>query len=310
MMKPVLSFVLFGALVGCADSGAASSQLPGGGKADDQRVSVPLEIGRCADAANDDYQLADVKVEGNQLLVDVRYGGGCEEHTFRMCWDGGFAESLPVQARLKLHHDGNGDACEALRYTSLAVDLTTLARSYTEAYQQSTGEITVRLDDTWSSFSFGLMDAEALEAAFHVAAEGAVYYSETDSEAAWLATSEETEAPIDEALIREHFGEALDLASFEGTIGFEIERGQAVRDTLAQWAEYDDTDESYAEASQAFGRIKTLFEANLTELTFARIGSADEDGELLTDAGQYNLVVLGRTIDGKVVGFYVISVET
>jgi hypothetical protein len=40
------------------------------------------------------------------------------------------------------------------------------------------------------------------------------------------------------------------------------------------------------------------------------IGPPDGDGGVAIDAGKYFIVMLGKTKDGKVVGFYVKSVET
>jgi hypothetical protein len=109
-------------------------------------------------------------------------------------------------------------------------------------------------------------------------------------------------------LITRHFSAKLELT---GDDVFEIERGDAARSFLSSLAEYDPEDEDFIiESSQAFGRIKTLLEANLSDLTYARIGPADEDGTMAIDAGAYPLVVLGRTVDGKVVGFFIVSVET
>ncbi len=44
-----------------------------------------------------DVRASDVQVEGNEIQFQVSFGGGCEPHAFRLCWDGAFLESFPVQ---------------------------------------------------------------------------------------------------------------------------------------------------------------------------------------------------------------------
>ena len=61
--------------------------------------------------------------KGDKLIADVRYGGGCARHDFRLTWDGSLDKSDPPQALLKLSHDGNGDPCKALISERLTFDL-------------------------------------------------------------------------------------------------------------------------------------------------------------------------------------------
>jgi hypothetical protein len=59
-----------------------------------------------------------------------------------------------VQAQLRLQHDSNGDACEALVGSQLAIDLTKLAGAYREGYQATEGTIIVRLGGTSTPYDF------------------------------------------------------------------------------------------------------------------------------------------------------------
>ena len=60
-------------------------------------------------------EITSAKVDGNKIVLDVRYGGGCKKHEFSIAIGGCF-ESLPVQCQAKLVHNVvNGpDFCEAI----------------------------------------------------------------------------------------------------------------------------------------------------------------------------------------------------
>ena len=52
-------------------------------------------------------------IVGDELVVDVGYGGGCQEHFIDLCWNGIVEESLPPQTGIDLSHTGVPDPCEA-----------------------------------------------------------------------------------------------------------------------------------------------------------------------------------------------------
>lgn len=93
----------------------------------------------------DPYEIDAVAIVGDALQVDVSYGGGCETHEFSFCWEGTFAESLPVQTWAEISHNANGDACEAYFSEQLVFDLFGLRVAYQEAYQVQNGEIVLHL---------------------------------------------------------------------------------------------------------------------------------------------------------------------
>lgn len=69
-------------------------------------------------------------IEGNCLIIDVSYGGGCEEHDFRLERMPLFCGTPPLPPTiLSLTHDGNGDLCQALLFKSLSFDLSSLQDS-------------------------------------------------------------------------------------------------------------------------------------------------------------------------------------
>jgi cysteine-rich repeat protein len=85
-------------------------------------------------------------IVGDDLNVEVKYGGGCEEHVIGLCWEEAFAESDPVQTGIQLWHDANGDLCDALITEMRTIDLSSLRVAWQEGYQQEHGTIIVHLD--------------------------------------------------------------------------------------------------------------------------------------------------------------------
>jgi Pacifastin inhibitor (LCMII) len=98
------------------------------------------------EAPHDDLQVEAVTLAGDILDVDVSYGGGCEMHLLDGCWDGLFAESSPVQVSLFVSHENNGDLCEAVESSRVAIDLSPMRVAYQEGYQTSTGTIAIHLE--------------------------------------------------------------------------------------------------------------------------------------------------------------------
>lgn len=85
-------------------------------------------------------------VDGDALVLDVSYSGGCETHVFAACWDGLFLESLPVQVKLALSHDANDDVCDAYIHEQITLDLTPLAEAHESSYGPGSATIVINLD--------------------------------------------------------------------------------------------------------------------------------------------------------------------
>lgn len=73
--------------------------------------------------STDAFNVTDVRVSGDTLLVDVNYGGGCKDHVFTMSTNGAYMKSLPPQMMLWLEHESNDDMCRAMIHTTLKFDL-------------------------------------------------------------------------------------------------------------------------------------------------------------------------------------------
>jgi hypothetical protein len=105
----------------------------------------PVQIASIGSARMDPAEILHAQIAGDELRLDVRYGGGCAQHHFSLLHEGVFLESQPVQARLHLAHDAQGDRCRALIGRSLMFDLTPLKRAYQSSYQASRGAIIVHV---------------------------------------------------------------------------------------------------------------------------------------------------------------------
>lgn len=117
-----------------------------------QGTSTEVEV--CAQDSIDDYVIEQLSVTGDMLTVSLSYGGGCEEHEYLLCWDGDLHETNPVQARLTLIHDANGDDCEAEVHDEPCFDLSLLKDAYENKYMADFGTIVLRLDDTGTEYHF------------------------------------------------------------------------------------------------------------------------------------------------------------
>lgn len=86
----------------------------------ERRVRVPLETG-CGGVASDAITLYGVALRGKTLLIDVAHGGGCAEHTYRVCADEMVIETFPGQWGMTVVHDAHGDDCDAEQFRVLEV---------------------------------------------------------------------------------------------------------------------------------------------------------------------------------------------
>ena len=128
--------------------------LMGNDACDPGLTETGTELEVCDMTPMDDYDLGSAEILGDDLLLTVSYGGGCEAHQFQLCWADTFAESDPVQTGMTLIHDGNGDACEAYATEDLVFDLTPLKDRWMEMYGGNTGTILIGIDGEGLDYSF------------------------------------------------------------------------------------------------------------------------------------------------------------
>ncbi len=85
--------------------------------------TLALVDGFGVDLQSDPFTFGSARVEGDLLIVEVSYGGGCEKHNFTLLDTGIATRSIPPQHLLRLVHDAHGDACEAYITSELRFDI-------------------------------------------------------------------------------------------------------------------------------------------------------------------------------------------
>lgn len=108
------------------------------------------------DVATDPVTVQRSVIVGNELLLDLEYGGGCAKHDISVCFGPSFLESYPVQTSLRVIHDDHGDTCEALLHSQHKIDLTPLAQTYKDGYQTNAGMISTN----FGLYGFGTLMCE------------------------------------------------------------------------------------------------------------------------------------------------------
>lgn len=109
----------------------------------------------CYADRGDSLSIDGAVIEGDDLVVTVGYGGGCESHDIVLCWpDQAFAESYPVQASLELFHDAHDDMCDAYLTEDRRLSLAPLSAAWHDAYGAGSGSITIHIGGYDLSYDF------------------------------------------------------------------------------------------------------------------------------------------------------------
>ena len=109
-------------------SGCKSKQAPGS-DANSQVDPAVSEAAACSPLAKAQGKKRDpltgwkVFIEGDCIVLDVLYSGGCQEHGFDLYFSGAVAKSMPPQASLYLFHDNKGDGCRSILKKTLRYSL-------------------------------------------------------------------------------------------------------------------------------------------------------------------------------------------
>ena len=75
----------------------------------------------------DDFTINQISINANLLTLNVSYGGGCKEHTFKLFATKGIYESNPPQADVFLSHNGHSDFCEAFITQNIRFNLSPMS---------------------------------------------------------------------------------------------------------------------------------------------------------------------------------------
>lgn len=80
---------------------------------------------------SDGYTIQKVSLLEHCLLLNVSFGGGCNDtDDFELYWNGAVAESWPLQVNFVLWHDDHDDPCDAIEQRWLAFDISPIAEGY------------------------------------------------------------------------------------------------------------------------------------------------------------------------------------
>ena len=140
-----------GAPTGAEPDGAIDATVAAAQTGDRRLAGTPgavtiLEGDPALAGPRDPAQIQAARVDGDTLRLEVQDGGGCTQHVFRLLAGTGFMESNPVQTRLYLGHNANGDMCRALVRPTLAFSLAPLAAQWRRNYGNRPGTMIVRLE--------------------------------------------------------------------------------------------------------------------------------------------------------------------
>lgn len=129
-------FLLFCLLAGCATKkGTEKNQtkMTSNEQTSEDNQSIKAVIGHQVKDSDPIMGIDSIYMDGNYLIVALRYGGGCKEHTFGVVGSEMIAKSYPPIRAIQIVHRANEDHCRAIKDTTLQVDMTDLA------YKQEVG---------------------------------------------------------------------------------------------------------------------------------------------------------------------------
>jgi hypothetical protein len=94
------------------------------------------------DLPADPFTTVSAMLSGTDLIVEVSFSGGCEEHSFAACF-GAFQESVPIGVNLNIGHSDPGDPCDGIVSETLIIDLIPMQREHATLYPQGPQEIQI-----------------------------------------------------------------------------------------------------------------------------------------------------------------------
>lgn len=105
--------------------------------------------GRRFVARLDPFDLERVSVSGDELLLQLSTGGGCEKHEYAVWWSGDFKEDGDggVMVDLRISHNAKNDPCEAIVTHELRVDISPIRNAFGKAHPESGRTLRMRFPD-------------------------------------------------------------------------------------------------------------------------------------------------------------------
>ena len=95
--------------------------------------------------ARDPFTINKIRQIGDIISFNISYGGGCEEHLFKLI-STSFMESYPVQVNIVLSHEDNDDPCDMWITEIFNFNLTPLKESYFDLYNEKSGTIIMNVE--------------------------------------------------------------------------------------------------------------------------------------------------------------------
>jgi hypothetical protein len=118
----------------------------------DQRVSIDdaptlimADSEEIRSSCKDKARIRSISVQQSMLIMDVTFGGGCEEHEFSLYSLPAFRRERRIQADLYLSHDGKGDLCKALVHKRLIFNLLPLLEVCNQQFGR--GQVSLRVHE-------------------------------------------------------------------------------------------------------------------------------------------------------------------
>jgi hypothetical protein len=90
---------------------------------DDAPILIMADSEEILSSYKDKARIRSISVQQSILIMDVSFGGGCEEHEFSLYSLPAFSSERMIQADLYLSHNGKGDLCKAMVHKRLIFNL-------------------------------------------------------------------------------------------------------------------------------------------------------------------------------------------
>lgn len=136
MKKALILFAITLAIVSCKPKQTATET----SSSTEQKANVQqtdtlqsITINELVDMKNtgDPYSVENAKISGDTLIINLSYGGGCEEHSFELLNNFAFKEHTndfgkigSYETRITLKHNANNDRCRSIVRSEERFDLT------------------------------------------------------------------------------------------------------------------------------------------------------------------------------------------
>jgi len=103
---------------------------------------VPTDFTTYTFPKSDMFDLQTITINNDTLRMDVRYGGGCEQHDFTLAIDNSFKNTSAISTYIV--HNANGDSCKAVIHKTLFFTLGSLRKEYERVTGKTSGELKLR----------------------------------------------------------------------------------------------------------------------------------------------------------------------